>query len=100
MTHEHLVLESGEGLNCNTNNDDDGGTAEGDAGICSCVAEVADNDRSYCNNAQEDGAEQSDLVQDLLDELAGGLAGTIAGDKATVALQVICYSMGLNWMVE
>ena len=96
MTHEHLVLKSGDSLNCNTDNDDDGGAADGDTGICSGSAEMADENGNNSDNAQVNCAKQCDLVQNLLDELAGGLTGTITGDETAVTLQVICYFNGIE----
>ena len=89
VAHEHLRLECADGLKCNTDNDDDGRAAQGDAGELLRLRARADDQRRDRDDAQVDRAEERDLVEHLLDEFARRLACTEARDEPTVLLQVV-----------
>ena len=84
MTHQHLSLQSLNGLQSDTHNDDNGSTT--DCQVADTCHQVAGNDGQKSHDCQINSTEDDDLVDDLLDEVSGGLAGTEAGDKAAVLL--------------
>ena len=87
MPHQHLSLQSLHGLQRDADDDDDGGTADGQ------ILHIGQQDT--CDHGQQsydtqiDRAEDNDLADDLLDEVRGRLAGTEAGDEAAVLLHVV-----------
>ena len=85
MPHQHLSFQCLHGFQSNTDNDDDGGTADGQAG----GHQVTCNDGQQSNNSQINSAKHNDLIDDLLDEVSSGLAGTEAGDETAVLLQLV-----------
>ena len=87
MTHQHLSLQSLDGLQSNAHNDDDRGTT--DCQVLNTGNQVAANDGQQSNDCQINSTEDNDLIDDLLDEVSGGLAGTEAGDETAVLLQLV-----------
>ena len=99
LAHHHLRLQRADRLKCNTDNDDDRGTADGEAGV---AQQFAGDQRADGHDAEVDGAEKGDLVENLGNEVRRGLARTEAGDEAAVALEVVGDLNGvkLNGSVE
>ena len=99
LAHHHLRLQRTDRLKSNTDNDDDRGTADGEAGV---AQQFAGDQRADGHDAEVDGAEKGDLVENLGNEVRRGLARTEAGDEAAVALEVVGDLNGvkLNGSVE
>ena len=93
MPHDHLVLQTLHDLDGHTHGDDDGSTAQGDAGS---LGDAGKCDGQRRDDAEIEGAEEGHAVQDLADEFGGGLARPEAGDVAAVLLEVIGDAFGLN----
>ena len=87
MPHQHLSLQSLDGLQSNAHNDDDRGTA--DSQVTDTCHQIACYDGQQGHDTQINGTKDNDLVDNLLDEFSGGLAGTEAGNETAVLLQVV-----------
>ena len=84
----------------NTDNDDDGRAAQGDAGELLRLRARTDDQRRDRDDAQVDRAEECDLVEHLLDEFARRLACAEAGMNPPFFFRLFATSIGLNWIVE
>ena len=69
MPHQHLSLQSLDGLQSNAHDDDDRGTADGQ--VLNALHQVAGNNGQQGNDSQINGTEDDDLIDDLLDEFTG-----------------------------
>ena len=85
LTGQHLVFQCLDGLQRNTDNDDNGGTADGQ-GI---VHEVTHDNGQQGNDRQIQRAEDGNLADDLGNEFRGGPARPEAGNEAAVLLEVV-----------
>ena len=92
LAHHHLRLQRADRLKCNTDNDDDRGTADGEAGVAQQFA----GDQRQMATMRVDGAEKGDLVENLGNEVRRGLARTEAGMKPPLRLRLLEISTGLN----
>ena len=77
MPHQHLSFQSLHGFQGNAHDDDDGGTADGQA-LHAASQQIAGDDGQDSNDGEVNSAEDHDLADDLSDEVGGGLAGTEA----------------------
>ena len=98
MTHSDLRFQRTYSLQCNTDNDQDRGTAERYVG----VGDSGEDDREDGNDTEEQSAKESDLRNDLREVINRGLAGSDAGDRAIVFANRIrnLYGVELNRRVE
>ena len=87
MAHQHLSLQSLNGLQSNAHDNDDGSTTDGQA--ADTGNQLTANQGQQSNDCQINSTEHNDLVDDLADEVSGGLAGTEAGNKAAILLQLV-----------
>ena len=97
MTHQHLSFQSLHGFQSNTDNDDDGGTA--DCQALDAGNQNASHDGQQSDDAKVNSTKDNNLVDNLLDELSGGSAGTEAGDETTFFFRLLAISVGSYWMV-
>jgi len=86
MTHNHLRFELVDQIDRNTNQNEDGGSAEPDAAGAGYSAhqqrEKDDNDKEECVKPVEPAGR-------LGDEVGRGAAGPVARDESTVFLEIV-----------
>ena len=85
VSHQHHRFDLFDGLQHDTDNDDQAGSSERDRSI----EDAAENERKDADDGQADCADENDVVQDPVQILAGGLARADAGDKAAALLEVV-----------
>ena len=95
MAQGELSLQLSCRLKRNAHHNQNGGAAERDRRDLAAADDI-DDDREHCDNAQEQSAHQSDLIQDLLDIIRSGATGADAQDKAAVLLEIICNLNGIE----
>ncbi len=86
MTHHHLAFQRTNGFKRNAYYDKDRRTAEGKSLY---TAEILENDRENCYEAEEDGADKRNLRQRVVDKIRRGLSRSVAGDSAVVLLEIV-----------
>ena len=83
MTHEHLIFDSLDGLQRDTDHDYDRCSADSQALQTLDIAYDKGQDSNY---RKEHGAHKGDLVKDLGYKVRGRPSGTEAGDKSAIVL--------------
>ena len=86
MTHHHLAFQRTYRFKRNAYNDKDSRTAEGKS---SDTAEILENDRENCYEAEEDSADKRNLRQRVVDKVRRGLSGSVTGDSTVVLLKIV-----------
>jgi len=95
VAHQEVALDLLEGVEDDTDEDEQGGTTI-ELGKLGVDTEEADNGRQDSHDGEEDGAGKGNLGEDALKVFGCLLAGLDTGDESTVLLHVLSHLVGVN----
>lgn len=89
MAHHHLRFQILNNLKRNTNNDQNGGSADGDGRECAVEEAQHNGENGY--NAESESTHKGNSGDNALQEICCGLSGADTGNGTAVLSQVVCH---------
>ena len=92
ITNKHQGLNLFDCLKQNTDDNDQAGSSEGNAGAEDTVKDI----RQHTYNRQAAGSDEDYIIQNAVQIITGRLTGSDSGDKAALFFHIVCNLDGIE----